>query len=1520
MTTESFTAIALPHSVSSQADFHVSLFIAPRLTPDDDEGPLDSFTYFFHWTELLQHDATIELFDQAGPIDVRPLLGVLSTELWDALFPGDTPVRAPRDLDFTDRHWRTFAADEIHDAAKLMHVTSIFSDPTSPPLPSDLPLGKMMGSLGVEQTKRGEYDEAVITRGLDAAVGETGEPAEVSMSLRDIEAAITSEENPFARFAMQLHRARRFYERPESQLPYSEHPVEGATPASLARPSPDFHERCSLVGDHPSLQRRLGLVIDLAADDPQRLRESEWLSARVVVRGDEAVCRTSRTRCQVAGDDLITVPRTADWLGGRLRLGDSELFSLLDVDPDGTALKLDRYVWSIPRLMGVEENEDPVHAAPSALRSLGFTVTRKQKALKTQERLDHQRSLQIQVAAGDQPLLDTEDVTQGMRVEVWDEHAKAWFTLHARRIDAEVQELGSVVSGLDEDGFIQGTTATETPGVDKSPVHVHESVFGWEGWSLSAPRPGKRIRHDNGEEIVEEQDADPDPVTPLIVTSSVEPGSLPRLRYGRSYAFRAWAVDLAGNTRRHDLGPAPSAAPALEEALSSALTTIASPRVAPSLMPALRSETAASILRRRLTATEGPEEVRGPDLSQVLVDPSLERVVLARLRNRRTEMMSRSRVSPDITADRASLVAEAFREVAVDESRPFITDTLFRDAVILSRAGANDVAGVDEPTQLLQVVSPLRPFLRWNPVEPPAVVARHRFTAGESLRQLVIRSGVTQDPKTLEITVLPPDDYAKDFKNLGYRRTSQRHLAPPKTSQSEAELHSAFDDAIGSSDPLDHAKLLGIAVREAGTFFDKRVPKIDDPTDLEPQRGIALVADPTVPPSTLKNLPLAAGEAPAAGQYVIHDTDALLLPYLPDVAASGISLVFPEAGRDRIIAFPFGTEGFTASYPDDWPTRQPFRLVLRGSDVLSGVLDEHVLRIALPPGDIQRFRLSSSLDRADLDLFGLWRHLPPALRDNEDVANAAADGWLWALTPYDEVTLVHAVPRPLEAPRPTKLTALRAGEGSTDVYFMGAVDVHGPSTEMITAEARWVDPVDNLSLPVPHEQSTQAIAFTSPIREVEDLAVLYGEATDHQVDVPGVGQVWLHSAIQRLGDTRHHNFRLRFRAATRFREYFDPASLKPAPPNEPKPGDPVDDGQSVVGPEIEISVPSSARPAAPVVHSILPLFRWQVGGEPEQPVAVRRRRRAGVRIYLNRPWYSSGADELLGVLLAPRGNDATALKHPVSQWGADPIWDGAEVSNRAMHMELDNLLRATGLDDRPVDALPVVPPATLPLASVPGAPEVLVLGYRPQFNPDRGLWYVDAAVEPGDTFWPFVRLAVARYQPNSIPGCHLSAPVRCDYVQLVPERTASVSRTDSRHVRVVVSGPVATRDRPTRIVESPASRSGIQEWAAFVGVHRKVIARLQRVDPSIPTDLGWETISAVELSLRGHGRTTHEAAWVGELAAPEDLPLRTPGKNEDWRVTIEEWERLPGDPLALVDPASPPVWEQRLIYADEITL
>src|SRR5206468_1231706 len=104
---------------------------------------------------------------------------------------------------------------------------------------------------------------------------------------------------------------------------------------------------------------------------------------------------------------------------------------------------------------------------------------------------------------------------------------------------------------------------------------------------------------------------------------------------------------------------------------------------------------------------------------------------------------------------------------------------------------------------------------------------------------------------------------------------------------------------------------------------------------------------------------------------------------------------------------------------------------------------------------------------------------PEEPRNDADFAQAATDGWLWAFTPFEEVTLVHAVPRPLEAPRPSVLTARRAGEGSTDVFVLGSVDVHGPSTERLTAEAWWVDPVDDPGLPAPEDRLQQAVAFSA---------------------------------------------------------------------------------------------------------------------------------------------------------------------------------------------------------------------------------------------------------------------------------------------------------------------------------------------------------------------------------------------------------------------------------------------------------
>ena len=206
------------------------------------------------------------------------------------------------------------------------------------------------------------------------------------------------------------------------------------------------------------------------------------------------------------------------------------------------------------------------------------------------------------------------------------------------------------------------------------------------------------------------------------------------------------------------------------------------------------------------------------------------------------------------------------------------------------------------------------------------------------------------------------------------------------------------------------------------------------------------------------------------------------------------------------------------------------------------------------------------------------------------------------------------------------------------------------STDSLSAEAKWTDRVDDLSLPRCQDLPFSAAAFRTHVRPYEDVALL-GNA-DAEAVLPTVGKISVHNALHEFGDTRHRRVDYRFRASTRFREYFRPELLAAADAN------PLDDGQSVVGPIMQVSVPSTARPAAPIVHSVIPLFRWSDATEPEQPMSRRHGRRAGVRIYLERPWFSSGNDELLGLLLArsgddnigPPAEDQTGFPF-VSQWG-----------------------------------------------------------------------------------------------------------------------------------------------------------------------------------------------------------------------------------------------------------------------------
>jgi hypothetical protein len=194
------------------------------------------------------------------------------------------------------------------------------------------------------------------------------------------------------------------------------------------------------------------------------------------------------------------------------------------------------------------------------------------------------------------------------------------------------------------------------------------------------------------------------------------------------------------------------------------------------------------------------------------------------------------------------------------------------------------------------------------------------------------------------------------------------------------------------------------------------------------------------------------------------------------------------------------------------------------------------------------------------------------------------------------------------------------------------------------------------------------------------------------------------------------------------------------------------------------------------------------------------------------------------------------------------------------------------------------------------------------------MWFVDIAVDPGTAFWPFLRLTVARYQLDSIAGLMLSPLVNCDFVQVLPQRTALLSRPDADHARVVITGPVGV-----------PNGFGRQTFPEQVAASRTMHARLESRDAAIGTDLGWTTVAAAELPVGGVNATM--VSWEGELALPTPIAPQRPGDNADWRIVVEEWEHLPADSVpdssyrrSIYGAAGVPRTGTRIVYADHLPL
>ena len=286
---------------------------------------------------------------------------------------------------------------------------------------------------------------------------------------------------------------------------------------------------------------------------------------------------------------------------------------------------------------------------------------------------------------------------------------------------------------------------------------------------------------------------------------------------------------------------------------------------------------------------------------------------------------------------------------------------------------------------------------------------------------------------------------------------------------------------------------------------------------------------------------------------------------------------------------------------------------------------------------------------------------------------------------------------------------------------------------------------------------------------------------------------------QELCDGKHHHVFYRALAESRFQQFFPVKVCQMAPlPGpytaqqihllcqidtslRPKAGQ---SAQSALFGWERMEIPATVRPASPVIREATTVYNWSPPHTKERAWKHGRRtwsfestRTVGCRLWLERPWFSSGANEMLAVLCWMRTRIAKRLVDRylavVSRWAKDPIQEHNVKDSLGLLTRAD-VLSAKSL--KPAD-VPVLESGMITDTSEL-ARELLVgvAPHQPKFHPREQLWFCDVFLKPNPKcYTPFVWLSVARYQPYALPGLALSRPLRLENpVQLWPPRTLRI--------------------------------------------------------------------------------------------------------------------------------------------------
>jgi hypothetical protein len=744
---------------------------------------------------------------------------------------------------------------------------------------------------------------------------------------------------------------------------------------------------------------------------------------------------------------------------------------------------------------------------------------------------------------------------------------------------------------------------------------------------------------------------------------------------------------------------------------------------------------------------------------------------------------------------------------------------------------------------------------RLEPVPSPFVVPTAPRTPGEHLERLVIRSNYNIPDSSPTIA------------------HSARHIVPPVTSVEMADQHGILDDASGVPTSTLYAEL---AARDGLTYTTASVvSSLDGKFDTQPMNN--------------------------GLQWVYYSSEELDTPYMPDVISRGAALQFlPGVPATQVVTkIPF--------VGSSWPHVAGFRLDVgagSGAPVMPSPANSYTLAVQLPKATFQTIRLSSWFKSSDLVHMGLWNWLAEAGDATAALGDVILQGRHWMFTPYRQVVLVHAVKQPLLAPDMTIMSESRV-LGATYAYLDGSISYHPASTSRLDVYSAWSEPFDDGT------SATGSVELKGNAR-VGELTVNPGDVSPYKFG----------SLREDFGDTKHREVYYETKATTSFLEYFtetadaeltgttptvvDAAGFAPGTVLVAGTGaldherysvnvDYTEDdaagslrrvasGHIASGAKVQVSyatpsivrtslesdahpphpsgyllsLPSTARPLVPDVRYLLPAFVWESRTAPQVTSARIGHR---LRVYLGRPWWETGQGELLGVVVAdqPLGVGFPAELQPfVTGYGRDPLFISGKVKP------------SPAVTDFP---LAVTTQTGLFLAEQSETfPTVAVAGHAVQWEPERKLWFADIEIQLGNSYWPFVKLALVRYQPASLAGIEVSRVVQADFAQLGANRVATLTFPTSTSVDVRVVGESYSESNGVTAAYPP----NLWAWPQVQIPHV--------TDP----DLQWETLaSSAGTQLVGKYGADSITTWTGTVTLPAARGSRP------MRILIEEREQYP---------------------------